>query len=97
MLSAGRVGGDPPKISFLAFGRKIGSGKVVQASQDMNDPCGRFYLGLRWVLNHRMHFALAKHSAGSAKRSAQKLACSFLKQAEEAVADIPPPQPYKAT
>ena len=30
--SAGQVGDDPPKISFLAFGRKIGSGKGVQAS-----------------------------------------------------------------
>ena len=31
--SAGRVGGDPPKISFLAFGRKMGSGKGVKTSQ----------------------------------------------------------------
>ncbi len=42
-----------------------------------------------------MSFALAKHSGGSAKRSEQKGACSFLKQAEEASADIPPPQPSK--
>jgi len=39
-----------------------------------------------------MGFALAKHSAGSAERSEEKLACSFFEQVEEALADIPPPQ-----
>ena len=29
-FSAGRVGGDPPKISFLAFGVKIGSSVGVK-------------------------------------------------------------------
>ena len=32
--SAGRVGGDPPKISFLAFGAKIGSSVGVKTYQN---------------------------------------------------------------
>jgi hypothetical protein len=52
-----------------------------------------FLRGYELGLNPRMSFALAKHSGGSAKRSEQKGACSFLKQAEEASADIPHPQP----
>jgi hypothetical protein len=42
-----------------------------------------FLRGYELGLNPRMSFALAKHSGGSAKRSEQKGACSFLEQAEK--------------
>ena len=32
--SAGRVGGDPPKISFLTFGAKMGSSVGVKSHQE---------------------------------------------------------------
>jgi len=59
-------------------------------SQNKNDLLGRFYFGSEAFESPK--FCVSKTYRGFGVARAEKLACSFFKQAEEALADTPHPQ-----
>ena len=77
-----------------AFG---GSNPSAPAKKNTHCGCSGCSFWLETGVVPPNDFCAAKDSGGSAERSEAKLACSFRKQAEEALADIPPPQPNENT